>query len=196
MSSPKKFFINTVATYARSVLSAGLALFSSRWVLTALGASDYGLFNVVGAIIVFITFLNGVMASSAARHLAFSIGRGETEEANKWFNTALAIHLLLPTVLIVIGLPIGEYCVREVLSIPPERIGACIWVFRISLFIAFMNMLAIPYVAMFNAKQHLSEIAAWGMSLSVYNFLLAYALAKTHREMWNYEFVWESWELR
>lgn len=167
-----------MATYARSILSAGLALFSGRWVLAALGASDFGLFSVVGAIIVFITFLNGVMSASASRHLAFAIGRGETEEANKWFNTALGIHLLLPTVLILIGLPVGEYCIRNVFTIPPDRIGACIWVFRMSLVVAFVNMSAIPYVAMFNAKQHLFEVAAWGMLLSAYNFILAYALTK------------------
>jgi len=167
-----------MATYARSILSAGLALFSSRWVLQALGASDYGLFSVVGAIIVFITFLNGNMAASAARHLAFAIGRGESDEANKWFNTALGIHLLLPTVLVLIGLPIGEYCIREVFTIPAERIGVCIWVFRISLIVAFVNMLATPYMAMFNAKQHFSEAAVWGVFLSVYNFLLAYTLTK------------------
>lgn len=178
MASSKKILINTLATYGRSVLSAALALFSGRWVLAALGASDFGLFSVVGAIIVFITFLNGVMAGSASRHLAFAIGRGETEEANKWFNTALVIHLLLPTVLILIGLPAGEYCIHKVFAIPPDRIDACIWVFRMSLVVAFVNMSAIPYVSMFNAKQHLSEIAGWGMLLSVYNFVLAYALTK------------------
>jgi hypothetical protein len=26
--------------------------------------------------------------------------------------------------------------------------------------------------------------------------LIRAALGRTHREMWNYDFVWESWELR
>lgn len=142
MNPSTRIILNTLAAYARSVLAAGLALFSGRWVLEALGASDFGLFSVVGAIIVFITFLNGVMSASASRHLAIAIGRGELEEANKWFNTALGIHLLLPTVLIVIGLPAGEYCIRNIFTIPPDRIGACIWVFRMSLVVAFVNMSA------------------------------------------------------
>ena len=44
-------FQNACATYARSVVALALGLFSSRWVLQALGASDFGLYAVVGALV-------------------------------------------------------------------------------------------------------------------------------------------------
>ena len=72
MNSSHRIVLNTVATYTRSVIGAALALFSSRWILNALGETDYGLFSVVGSMIIFIMFLNTVMAGSAARHFAFS----------------------------------------------------------------------------------------------------------------------------
>jgi O-antigen/teichoic acid export membrane protein len=174
--SSRRIILNTVATYIRSVIAVGLGLFSSRWVLAGLGASDYGLFAVVGSIITFITFLNGVMAGSASRHFAFALGRGDSDEVNKWFNTSLSIHLILPVVLISIGWPIGEYCIRQVLTIPPARILACLWVFRLSLIVAFIGMVSIPYTAMFSAKQHIAELAAWGTLQSVMSFALAYIL--------------------
>ena len=180
---PKRILINASAAYVRSLLAAGLALFSGRWVLEALGATDFGLFYVVGAVIVFITFLNSLMAASAARQLSFAIGQGEPEGAGKWFNTALCAHLLLPVVLVLVGLPIGEYCIRNVLEIPPDRVGACVWVFRLSLVTAFVNMASVPYLAVFNARQQLSEPAAWGMLLSVYQFALAYALTRIEGDL-------------
>ncbi len=178
MSTTKKIFINTVSTYGRSVLQVALAIFSSRWILGALGATDFGLFSLVGSLIVFITFLNGVMSISATRHLAFCIGRGDTVEANKWFNTSLSIHLILPAVLILVGWPVGEYCVRHVFTIPPDRVESCVWVLRMSLAVAFVNMSSVPYTALFYARQRMSEVALWGMLLAVYNFVTAYWLTK------------------
>jgi hypothetical protein len=86
MNSSQRIVFNSVATYTHSVLGAGLALFSSRWVLNALGQTDFGLFSVVGPIIVFITFLNTVMAISTARHYAFSIGKGDMVEVRSWLQ--------------------------------------------------------------------------------------------------------------
>lgn len=174
--SSRRIVINTAATYGRSVIAMGMALFSSRWVLNSLGQSDFGLYSVVGSIIVFIVFLNNVLAGGAGRFFAYSIGQGDSEEVNRWFNAALSIHVCLAFVLVAVGWPIGETVVRHVLTIPVERLPACVWVFRISLLSAFVSMLAVPYVAMFTAKQHIAELAVWGLLQSVMSFVMAYLL--------------------
>jgi O-antigen/teichoic acid export membrane protein len=176
--SSHRIIVNTAATYIRSVITLGLGLFSARWVLGGLGTTDYGLFAVVGSIISFITFLNGVMAASASRHFAFALGRGDSDEVNLWFNTSLSIHVILPVVLIAIGWPIGEYCVRHVFIIPAARISASLWVFRLSLITAFVGMVSIPYLAMFTAQQHIAEMAVWGTLQSVLLFAFAYLLTR------------------
>ena len=177
MTSSQRIAINTVATYSRSILSAALGLFSTRWVLGALGQTDFGLFSVVGSIIVFIVFLNSVLANSAARYFAYSIGQGDTEVVNQWFNAALSIHLFLPIVLIFIGWPIGEYCIKHILTIPTNRILTCLLVFRISLIAAFFSMVTIPFTAMFTAKQHISTLAVWSMLQSILSFIFSFYLS-------------------
>lgn len=172
----KQIAVNTAAAYLRTVFSAGLALFSSRWVLSSLGVTDFGLLSVVGSIIVFVTFLNSVLAGSVSRYFAYSIGQGNLAEVNRWFNAALSIHLCMAFLLILIGYPVGEYFIGHVLTIPNERVTACIWVFRISLVSAFVSMLSVPFVAMFTAKQHISELAAWGILQSTLAFTLAWLL--------------------
>jgi O-antigen/teichoic acid export membrane protein len=178
MTPSQRIALNTIATYSRSVLSAALGLFSMRWVLGALGQSDFGLFSVVGSIITFIVFLNGVMAGSAARHFAYSIGEGDMEKVNQWFNAAFSIHLILPLILILIGWPIGEYCITNVLTIPPDRIATSLWVFRISLISAFFSMVTIPFSAMFTAKQHITTLAVWGTLQSILSFSFAFLLTR------------------
>jgi Na+-driven multidrug efflux pump len=122
MNASQRIVLNIAATYGRSVLALALAFFSSRWVLSSLGQTDYGLFSLVGSVIVFITFLNGVMACSVSRYLAYSIGQGDCEEVTCWFNTALSIHLCVAVILVLIGWPIGEYTISHVFSIPADRV--------------------------------------------------------------------------
>ncbi|MDD2520003.1 MAG: hypothetical protein PHR34_03550 [Kiritimatiellae bacterium] len=176
MNPSQRILLNTVATYGRSLLALALALFSSRWVLAALGQSDFGLFAVVGSIIVFITFLNNVMSVSAARHFSFSIGRGDTEEVVRWFNASLGIHLAMPVVLILAGWPVGEHLIRHVLVVPDGRVEACLLVFRLSLISAFTGMVSVPFLAMFSARQRLVEPAFWGLLQAVLIFGLAWSL--------------------
>jgi O-antigen/teichoic acid export membrane protein len=180
MNPSNRIALNTAATYTRSIIAAGLALFSSRWVLAALGQTDYGLFSVVGSIIIFITFLNTTMAVSVARHYAFSIGKGDSTEVGRWFNAALSIHLSLAAVLILIGWPVGECVIAYVLTIPVDRISACLWIFRISLVSAFVSMISVPFIAMFTAKQRIADLAIWNIFYSLMAFFLAWFLTCAH----------------
>ena len=170
--------LNTIATYARSVFSLALGLFSSRWILNALGQSDFGLFSVVGSIIIFITFLNAVMAASAARYFAYSIGSGKTDEVRKWFNSSLSVHVCLAVVLILIGWPTGEYVISHYIKVPEGRMNAAHWVYRISLVSAFFNMISVPFVGMFTAKQRIAEMAIYGIVQTLLSFTLAYILTQ------------------
>jgi O-antigen/teichoic acid export membrane protein len=172
----KRIALNTVVTYTRSVIAAGLALFSSRWVLNSLGKTDYGLFSIVGCIVVFITFLNGVMSESTSRYFAFTLGQGDSSDVKRWFNAALSIHVCLAIALILIGWPVGEYVIYHFLTIPENRVTTCLWVFRISLVSAFLNMLSVPFMAMFTAKQQFSELAVWSLCGCTLTFTLAWSL--------------------
>lgn len=177
MSASQLIILNTSATYARSLLAAGLALFSSRWVLNALGQTDFGLFSVLGSLIVFVTFLNSSMASSVTRYFAYAIGKGDARDLNRWFYSALIVHLFLAFGLASIGWFVGEYFIFNVLNIPFERLNPCMWVFRITLISAFISMVSTPFIAMFTAKQHFVELAVWGTLYSLLTFALSWGLS-------------------
>lgn len=168
--------LNTTATYTRSLLSIGLVLFSSRWILGALGEVDFGLFALVGSILLFITYMNSVLAASTSRHFAFAIGRGDASEVNHWFNAALSIHLCLALILTGAGWLLSQYIIFHLLNIPQEREAVCLLVYRISLVSLFSGMFSIPFVAMFRAKQRIVEISAWNMLQTLLNFCLAWFL--------------------
>lgn len=181
MTASSRIIFNTLATYGRSVFALVLGLFSSRWVLGALGKEDFGLFGLVGSIILVIGLLNGIMSAAVSRYYAYSIGGIRNDECGKdevvrWFNAALSIHIILPVVLVVIGYPIGCYAIRHWLVIPEGRMDAAIWVFRFALTSAFMGMVSVPYLAMYRAKQLIAELSFWGMLQTLVTFVCAYLL--------------------
>ena len=180
MTASQRIILNAAATYSRSLVGMVIGLFSIRWVLAALGQSDYGLYCVVGALIPFITFFNGILGVSVSRYYAYSIGQaqkagviGVNDNLKRWFNTALSIHLVVPFILVLIGAPVGEYAIRHWINIPPDRIAACAWVFRIALVTTFFNMVSVPFTAMYTAKQFIAVLAGFGILASVLNFCFA-----------------------
>ena len=176
MTSYRKITVNTVSLYLRSLICMLLALFSSRWVLRGLGEDDFGLFNVVGALMIFISFLNGVLSSSAARFFAYAIGQRDRRGVVELFNVSLAIHVAAAVILSGIGLLLGELFLPELITVPVERLPACRIVFRLSLLGTFFSMVSVPFLAMYNARQQLSELAMFAILNSTLIFLFALSL--------------------
>ena len=117
MTENKRIALNVVATYGRSLYALGVGLFTGRWILMALGETDYGLYGVVGGLMAFVGFLNGLMAQAISRFYAFTVGAARVaataeagvDECRRWFSIAVMIHVALPVVLIAIGYPVGVW---------------------------------------------------------------------------------------
>ena len=183
MTQTKRIILNVAATYGRSFITLFMGLFSARWVLEALGETDFGLYGVVGSVIFFVTFLNTVLSMSMTRFYSYSIGAGKNmtesdahNDLKGWFNTALSIHLCLPLILITIGYPVCAYALDNWLVIPPERMQSCVWVLRMSFACAFVSMVSAPYVAMFTAYQYITELVVFTLLQTTIMFGGAYAL--------------------
>jgi len=173
----KLVILNAGSTYVRMFVCAGLTLFSSRWILAALGEEDFGLFAVVGGIMSVLSFLTNAMAGSAQRHFAYAIGQGDVDEVNKWFNASLRLHLLLALTLTIVGLPFGRYMIDNVLTIPTERIGTCHIVFICSIIVVFFNVIIVPYIGMFIAMQRIFEQTIYQVVKVIFMFVFAYFLS-------------------
>lgn len=183
MKPSTRIILNTLASYGQSLVGLVLTLFSARWLLLALGKVDYGLFGVVGSTILLMTILTGGLSVGISRFYAYSIGEGarlSQEEANdellRWFNAALSIHIVLPVLVLMVGLPLGEYAIQHWLTVPQARLDACIWVFRASMVATLASVVSVPFVAMFSAHQRIYVVAAFGILRSAATFVIAWCM--------------------
>lgn len=162
----------------------------------ALGEVDYGLYGLVGGLTAFIAFFNNVLAGGNARFYAYSIGAAKVatdkrvalEECRWWFNTALSVHTLVPVVLIIVGYPVGAYAIEYWLTIPPDRIRACIWVLRFVSISCFVGMVSVPFHAMYRAKQYIAELTIYGFVTTTLNVIVLYVMV-THPSDWLVRFA-------
>lgn len=82
MTANRRIFLNIVSTYGRSLYAMVLGIFTARWVLEALGGTDFGLYGVIGGFAAFIVFFNDILASAISRYFAFYIGRAKLTTGN------------------------------------------------------------------------------------------------------------------
>ena len=71
----KRITVNTIALYVKLFVSIAVGVFSSRIVLNALGVTNYGLYNVVGSIVVMINSAGIALQSVSYRYLAVELGK-------------------------------------------------------------------------------------------------------------------------
>lgn len=183
MTQNRTIVINTLATYAQSLIGLFVSLFSARWILMALGPVDLGLFGVVGSILLLITFLNTALSIGVSRHYAHSIGRSATMpkeqmeiDLKSWFNTALSAHLCIALLIALVGWPLGHHIIQNILNIPADRLHACVLVYRISIVTAIIEVSAVPFVAMYAAHQKIAQVAMIRSAQSVVVLILAWML--------------------
>ena len=189
LSPNRRIFLNIIVTYGRTLLGTVCGIFTARWALMALGEVDFGLFGVVGGLTAFITFFNGIFTGGIGRFYAFSVGEarktGESglEKCRQWFNSALLLQTVIPVLLMAVGYPIGCYAVRYWLTIPPERIDACVWVFRFVCITSLVGMFSVPFTAMYYAKQYIAEQTLYSTITILFNVCILYYMV-THPGVW------------
>ena len=108
MNGNKKIAKNTIIVYAQLFITIILNLVISRLVLLALGASDFGLYNVVGGIVGMFTFISASMAATTTRFLNFEMGKPDGN-LNKIFNQSNVLHISIAIFIFILLESIGTY---------------------------------------------------------------------------------------
>lgn len=192
MTENKRIALNIVATYGRSVFGVLCGIFSTRWVLEALGQIDFGLYGLVGSMVVFVSFFNIQFSSAIARYYAYAIGEAKVaadssqalEECRFWFSIAVLVHVVLPVFLLLIGYPLGAHAMNcGWIDVPQERIRDCIWLWRFVCASCFVGMLNVPFQAMYTAKQYISELTVYSFIQTVLRTAFIYYMV-THPRNW------------
>lgn len=155
----KRIAKNTLFLYFRMLITMIVGLYTSRVVLSSLGIEDYGLYNVVGGLVVLLSFLNGAMASSTQRYMNVELGRNSVDGLRKVYANSMLIHIGVAVVIVILSETIGLLFLNKFMNINAERFVAANWVYQFSIAAFVINILSVPYNAAIIAHEKMSAFA-------------------------------------
>lgn len=150
---------NTVMLYFRMAVVMILTFWTSRAILEKLGIEDFGIYNVVGGVVVLFTFLNSALSGATQRFLNFELGKGTDEQLQKVFNASLVIHFFIAAAISILSETAGLWFLNTQLNIPAERMVAANWTFQLSVAGMFVSVIRVPWNALVIAHERMSFLA-------------------------------------
>lgn len=175
-SNNKTIAKNTIFLYIRMFVSMIISLFTSRVVLQTLGVDDYGIYQAVGGIVGFMTFLNNALSTGTSRFLTFGLGEGNDKKLKDIFSTTMTAHICLAISIAIIAETVGLWFLHNKLVIPVERMDAAEFAFHLSILTAFFSLTQVPYAACIIAHEKMTIYAYTSIVGSVLNLVIVYLL--------------------
>lgn len=172
----KRIAVNTVLLYIRMLFMMVISLYTSRVTLQVLGADDFGIYNVVGGVVVLFSFLTNAMTSSTQRFLNYNLGLKDESKVAYVFNTSMLTHFTIFLLVLFLSETIGLWFVITQLNIPTGREGAAMWVYQMSVLTTLIGIMVIPYRASIIAAERMSIFAYVSILEVVLKLLVVIAL--------------------
>lgn len=175
-TNTKRIAKNTVVLYIRMAVTMFITLFTSRFVLKALGFEDYGLYNVVAGVVTLFAFLKSSMSSSTQRFLSYEMGNGDSSNLQKVFSICLTAHFIIAIALLLLAETIGLWFLNSQISIPEGREQAANWIYQFSVVSLCISVISIPYLADVISNERMGYFAFLGILDAVLKLLIAFAI--------------------
>lgn len=153
-----------------------ISLYTSRVVLATLGVTDFGIYNIVGGVVVLFSFLNNAMVSSIQRFLNIELGRKDEKQAGKVFSMSVNCQLIIIFFVLLLSETVGLWFLNTYLNIPPDRMEAANWIFQFSILSMCVGILYAPYNAAIIAYEKMSIYAYISILEAVLKLAIVYLL--------------------
>ena len=155
----KRIAKNTVMLYIRMIIIMIVSLYTTRVVLAVLGETDYGIYNIVGSVVVSMVFIQNSLMSATQRYLSYEMGLKEEGNVGRVFSSGMVLHFRFLIIIVIILETIGLWFLNNILDIPHDRIIAANIVYQFSILTFCLNLIRIPYNAIIISYESMNVYA-------------------------------------
>lgn len=167
---------NTIFLYFRMLIIMGVSLYTTRVVLSTLGITDFGIYDVVASFVIMFGFINSALTSATQRFITFELGKVGKKELQKVFSISIIIHVGLSLLIFLLAESIGLWFLNNKMNIPLERVEAAFWVFQFTIFNIMLEIVKVPYRALIIAHERMSFFAYVSILEAILKLLAVYTL--------------------
>lgn len=175
-SNNKTIAKNTLFLYFRMMFTMVISLFTSRIILQKLGVDDYGIYQAVGGVVGFLSFINGALSTGSSRFLTYALGEGNVEKLKRTFSTTLNIHILIAILIVIVAETVGLWFLYNKMVIAPDRLSAAVYTYHLSILTAAFTLTQVPYNATIVAHEKMSIYAYMSIFEVSAKLLICYLL--------------------
>lgn len=155
----KRVAKNTFFLYFRFFFTTVIGLYTSRLLLSTLGISDYGVYNIVGGIVTMTSFFQSGLAGATQRFFSFELGRGDIGKLKLVFSTSMIILIFFAAVILIVAETVGVWFVNIHLNIAADRLVAANWTYQFSILAFLTSIMVVPYNSCIIAHEQMKAFA-------------------------------------
>lgn len=167
---------NTFILYLRMIFTLAVSLFTTRELLSVLGVEDFGLYNVVGGIVLMFGFLNNAMIASSQRFISFALGKGNLDRQKKVFSTSILIHVIIAIIILFCAETIGLWFLNNKMTIPCGRYDAANFVYQAAIATFVCDIVQVPFSSSVIAHEKMSFFAWVSIVNSISKLVIVYII--------------------
>lgn len=179
MSTSSRVIKNTAYLYIKMGITIFVSLYTTRLILGSLGASDFGLFNVVGGSVAMLGFLNSTLANATQRFMSYAEGEGKLEKKRSIFNVSVVLHVVIAVITVVLLIGAMFPLFNGIFNIEPNRIAAARIVYFSLIFSTVLTIINVPYDAVMNAHENMLYYSIVGIFESILKLGVAFICVHT-----------------
>lgn len=179
VTSGKKIAKNTIVLYARMAVVMIVNLYTVRLVLNALGAEDYGIYDVVAGIVTMFASVSSVLSIATQRFYSYSLGENNLQEIKHVYSSSINVYLVLAIAIIGLSETAGLWFLNSHLNIPDYRLSAANWVFHFSILSFVFLIFQTPFSSAVMAYEDMGFYAIISLIECFLKLFIAIYLSRT-----------------
>lgn len=157
-----KILKNSLFLIIRLFLNIFASIYITRELIYQLGVEDFGVFNIVGGVVLTLTFILTSLSSAISRFFNIYLGQGKLN-LSTIYSISLNLHVVVAIIVLFIGILIHDFIIYDFLNIPDERKTASLVVFFCTLVILVVNLIKVTYTALMISHEHIKEYSFIGV---------------------------------
>lgn len=174
----KRIAKNTGILYIRMILILVINLYTSRVVLQVLGVEDFGIYNVVGGVVMLLSFLNAALSNGSSRFITYEMGNKQGN-VKAIFQSSFVAHVILAVIIVIAAETIGLWFVYNKLIIPSERLSSAVFAYHCSVLTSVVTITQVPYTALIISHERMGIYAYFSIVEAVLKLSVVFLLYRS-----------------
>lgn len=175
--SNKRIAKNTIFLYFRMLLVMAISIYTSRVVLDELGVDNYGIYNVIGGVVVLFSFFKSSLTTAIQRYFNHAMGKNDSLKLKELFSTSFIVLLSGSLIIVLLLESAGLWFINNKLNFPSDSLFTANCLYQISIVTLVIHIFQSPYDSLILANEKMSFYAYISIIEIILKLAIAYLLS-------------------